>query len=509
MSEEKNILGGAQRDLAKEASRGYVWNQSSMIVESILLFVQSIIIARLLGPQHQGYYATIVGLGLLINTFLNFGFEDVANKFVAVLSDSPKKASGLFLLIFKYRALIAFVIYSLVFIFSRQIAFVLGNEILSFWIRISAIMFFFGWVYSPLRFLFVGFLRMKELAIMRTANLAVITLLSYFVLKLGYGISGLVSMMALVHLLTIIVVFIYTKDLYKETERPENIRPMFMFGIFIWLNNVVGFLLGKQIDVVFLSIFKLSGEQIGYYHIGVSSADRISIFLVAGLLSLNLSALSIAFNRGSFEKLKVAWWILLKMSIGISLPALTFVFLIGSDIITFFFGKEYIPAIVLFKAFIIVHIILRTFGFDQHITALYAMGREKLVFLIRAIWGVICIITEVTLIPILGVWGAFIATGSSLVGVTITEMIVTGRILGGYFPLGFFLKIALSTIVSILPIYFIPLIGLKAILFKGIIFVIIFLSMLLFIKPFNKSDYGYLSKSFPRFDRCFKLFSRI
>jgi O-antigen/teichoic acid export membrane protein len=509
MPEETVNIEGERSDLARKASRGYVWNQASMIIESTLLFVQSIIIARLLGPQHQGYYATITGLSLLINTFLSLGFEDIANKYVAILSEKPKKAVGLFLLVFKYRILIAFAIYFFVFIFSRQVAFILGNEVLSPWIRISAIMFFFGWVYSPLRFLFVGFLRIKELAIMRTVNLTVITLLSYFVLKLGYGISGLVSMMAVVHLLTIIVVFIYSRDLYKETERPENIRPMFMFGIFIWLNSVVGFLLGKQIDVVFLSIFKLSGEQIGYYHIGISSADRISTLLVAGLLSLSLSALSVAFVRGGYEKTKVAWWILLKMSIGISVPALIFVYLLGSDIIIFFFGREYISAIILFKAFILVHLILRTFGYDQHITALYAIGKEKLVFLIRAIWGIICIITEVTLIPILGVWGAFIATGSSLIGVTFTEMIVTGRILGRYFPLGFFIKIASATIISIIPIYFVPLFGIKAILIKGVIFAIIFISMLLVMKPFDRSDYGYLSKSFPRFDRYFRLFSKI
>jgi len=495
--------------LAKKASSGYLWSQIARIIEFALIFVQSIIIARFLGPEHQGYYAIIIGFGQLISFFLNFGFEAVVNKYIAIYSDEKKKAAGLFLLIFKLRALIAFVTYSLIFIFAHRVALLLSNEMLTPWLRIASIMFFTGLVYSPMEFLYVGRLRLKEISIIKSANLLMTIILIYIVLRMGYGISGIVSMMAIVNLITIIVIFIQTKDLYKETVVPSNLKPMFIFGLFLWLNGLVGFFIQKQIDVVFLSIFKLPGEQIGYYYIGVGLADRISMILISGLFGVSLSALYMAFKQGGYEKTKAAWWILLKMSIGISVPALTFVYLLGRDIIILFYGEEYIPAIVLFKAFVIVHLVLRTFGYDQHITALYAIEKEKTVFLIRAIWGGICIVAEILLIPVFGVWGALIATSSSLIGVTFTEMIVIGRILGGYFPRGFFIKIALATIVSVIPIYFIPLFGIKAILVKGVIFVIILISMLLIIKPFDRSDYGYLSKSFPRFERYIRLFSTI
>ena len=55
-----------EKSLAVRASRGYFLSQATRIIEFGLVFVQSLIIARLLGPERQGYYATIIGFGNLV-----------------------------------------------------------------------------------------------------------------------------------------------------------------------------------------------------------------------------------------------------------------------------------------------------------------------------------------------------------------------------------------------------------------------------------------------------------
>lgn len=498
-----------EKSLAVRASRGYFLSQATRIIEFGLVFVQSLIIARLLGPERQGYYATIIGFGNLVGLIGSLGFDEVANKYVAVLSDDIKKVGGLFSIILRLRFVIAFGISLSIFLLADRIAVALGNEILEPWIRLAAPMFLVNAVYSLMRFLYIGLLRIKSISIIQITNLTLTTLLFYIVLKKGMGINGLIIISIIVFLLTILFILLESRKIIFKGERPDNLRPMLNFGFFNWFNNIVGFLLGKQIDVLLLSAFKLPGEQIGFYHVGVGAARLISTITVSGLFGVSLSTLSLEFKRGGYEATKKAWWVLLKMSIGIAIPILSFVFVLGDDIITFFYGTEYMPAINLFRAFIIFHIVLRILGYDQHVTAIYSIGKERVEFLIRVIWGSLNLIGAIILIPILGVWGALIATGSALVGVVITEMIVIGRVLGAYFPLRFFLKVGFATLVSIIPVVFIPLDGLVAIFVGGILFVIILLGLLGFLKPFDKEDYNYLSKSLPRFEKYIRYFSRV
>jgi O-antigen/teichoic acid export membrane protein len=446
----------AEGSLVKRASSSFIWNQGAKIVEFGLAFAFNIIVARMLGPEKQGIYATVTSLGGLVFLFASLGFEDLLNKYIAKYSNRQNLYSGLFLHVLKIRGVIIGIFSIVLFIYSDFVAnVILGHPEISFYIRLYIPLIFISSLSNVLRSLFFGLLKVKYISIASIINNILNIAGVYFVLKMGYGISGLIIYTLITFVISIVYLVFKSKGFIKHPVRPEKMKPLYLFGLVTWLTSGLNFALGKQMDVLLLNIFRISSESVGYYHVGVGFAVTLSTISLAGLFGIDVSIFSHAFRDGGYELTRKWWGFITKVSIFMGTPILLFFAFFGHDAIIIFFSNEYEYSIVLFQIFIIVCWIGKFLGINANISSLYAIGKERAILWIRISSTLLNILLAILLIPVYKIWGALLATSIATIFHIILELVVAQIIIKVKYPFLFAFKILLSTIICGGLVYFI------------------------------------------------------
>lgn len=493
--------------LVKKASSSFLWNQGAKIIEFGLAFVFNIIVARMLGPERQGIYATVTSLGGLVFLFASLGFEDLLNKYIARYSDRQSLFSGLFLHIVKIRGLLIGIISVILFIYTDFVAeVILGNPEIGFYIRLYIPLIFLTSMTNVLRSLFFGLLKVRYISIASIINNVLNVGGVYFVLKLGYGISGLIIYTLITFVISASYLVFQSRRFVGQPVRPEKMKPLYLFGLVTWLTSGLNFALGKQMDILLLNIFRISSESVGYYHVGVGFAVTLSTISLAGLLGIDVSIFSHAYRDGGYELTRKWWEFITKVSIFMGTPILLFFIIFSRDAIITFFSADYINSIILFQIFLSVCWIAKILGINANISSLYAIGRERVILWIRVFSTLLNILLAILLIPVFEIRGAIIATSIATLIHTILEFVFAKIIIKGRYPLMFALKIIVATLISLTLTYFIPIHRLGGLVAKGISFFIIFTCVQLIIKPFTEEDMEYIEKVHPKFRRIGKYF---
>jgi len=500
--------GEQKQSLAHKATWGYLWNQGFRLIQFGLGFVLTIIIARYLGPQLQGDYATITSYGFLLILIITLGFDDTLNRYTAKHSSEIGVIKGIFFHMLRWRLVIAMGAGLVLFILAPQISEVFARPYLSFYFRLTVPVVFITVVSSLFENLFIGRLKMKALTIVRLLGSGLNLALVFYLLYLGYGITAIMLVTFGVSVISFCVLVYLSQRELAGLLKSSPMKPVYIFSMSLWLNNGINFILSKQIDVLFLSIFALPSDKIAFYHIGVGLAVSLNMLLYSGLFGVSLAALSEAYAKGGYELLRRGWSTIIKLGLVLSVPAFAFLIFNADVLITRFYGKDYTPSIILFQVFSYIIIFMRILGGGVHITTLYAVGRERLALILRAISGGFNIVLALVLIPFFGVWGALYATALATVLVISLELFFTRRIIQGKFPLSFTLKVLAAVAVGLIPSFILPSGSFLWFFIRGIAFLLIFGSLVYLAKPLEESDLGLLDKAFPKMHRFFALFSR-
>lgn len=357
-----------------------------------------ILLARYLGVEQFGQYATVIAF---VNLFMVF--NDLGLSRYSLIEGSRDKnklgyllGNGLLI-----EGILSLVLYGLMIIIGKTIGYPSLIIELIIILAIAELLFesrkiyqstlqaltkfnIISWqqiIYSLLFFLLVA------AAVFNRPEVKIVAYIQLFV-------------SALMFVLYLIFVFKYVKPVIKLKEIPPLLKKSWIFCV-----SSVFFIIYFQIDVIMLSIMK-SEIEVGLY----SAIYRlvVAFFMIPQIIFQVALPYIYQFSLDNKEKFSRITHTIQKYLIAIAVP-ITILFWLGAkQTIVFVYGKEYLPAIAVSQIMSFV-LIIRFFTYSSA-ESITAINRQKIRASIEGITAVLNIILNLILIPKYSYNGSAIAT---------------------------------------------------------------------------------------------------
>jgi O-antigen/teichoic acid export membrane protein len=147
-------------------------------------------------------------------------------------------------------------------------------------------------------------------------------------------------------------------------------------------------------------------------------------------------------------------------------------------------------------------------GGGNHITVLYATGRQKIALAVRFAAGTGNVALNLFLIPWLGALGALIATGVSQLLVVIIELVAVKRfVIRAAFPIRFNVSLISACLLGLLPGLVIKPSALWEVAGAGVLYYVTIIGVLYLLKPLSDKDRTLLTEINPLIGKFVKRFS--
>jgi O-antigen/teichoic acid export membrane protein len=336
--------------------------------------------------------------------------------------------------------------------------------------------------------------------------------LGFGVLRLGWGINGLLWLLAIGSLFNACAFALWLAPflLTRGARYEQALGPVIKLGISAWLTNLVTGALLKQASIILLSIFAVSLVEVGYFNLSFQLADSANLLLVAGFGGVSSSALAAAFVGKNYERLSYSWRALIKVETLLAAPILVFCLFNASNIAHALYGSNFDPVGPLLAIFLFFNVIVRVLGTLIHQPTLYVVGKARLVVLSQWIGMLAVIVLGILFIGYfkLGPAGALMADGiaKSITGILLLAFL--WKDLPHKYPLGFTLRFLLALILAAVPSMLWHPSDHILLVISGCLFLALCGGLLFWIKPLDAEDMEMLEGTNPRFARYLGWFAR-
>lgn len=520
---------GAQH-LLKRTPHSYLFNQLYQFWFFISWFLLTVIITHEVSGNEYGFFAVAMTAYNTILYIIAFGLEDATTTYLpriyaehglAAAAAFVRRLLGVRMVILLLSVgILVFGLPLLAYLAGRiptnttqQIASSLHDpELISHIIPIG-IYVFGSSVASLLTAVYAGIMRMRVVLVIGSLTQIGLLALGFLVLKFGWGINGMLWLLAISSLISAgAYAFIQAPLLLtRGAKYHQPMIPVVKLGISAWLTNLVTGALLKQASIIMLGIFAISLTEIGYFNLSFQLADSANLLLVAGFGGVAGSALAASFIGDNHERFARSWQAIIKVETLLAAPGLIFCLFNAPTIVHALYGTAYDPVGPLFAIFLFFNVLVRVVGTTIHQLALYVVHKARLVVLGQWAGMVILILLGILLIPRFGPAGALIADG---IAKTITGVLLLCFLLGDLprkYPLellGFSLRFLLAVILAALPgIVWHPS-SRPLLVISGIIFIVLCFGLLLLIKPLSTNDMEMISNTSPAVAKYLRWFVR-
>jgi O-antigen/teichoic acid export membrane protein len=353
-------------------------------------------------------------------------------------------------------------------------------------------------------------MRMRIVLIISGLAQAVLLVLGFVILKLGWGIEGLLWLLALTSLVTSLAFAVWLAPFLfaRHASYHQPVRPVLKLGISAWLTNIVTGAFLKQVSIILLSYFAISLVEIGYFNLSFQLADSANLLLVAGFAGVGGSALAASFIGQNYERLARSWQVLIKVETLLAAPILVFCLFNASNITHALYGAKYDPVGPLLAIFLFFNMLVRVLGTTIHQSTLYVVGKPRLVVLSQWVGLIVVIATGILLIPHFGPAGALIADGIARVVTGLLLLLFLWHDLPRKYPLGFTLRFLLALTLAALPCILWHPQSRVLLILSGCLFLLLCTALLLLIKPLTEEDLEMLTGVQPRLVPYLRYFVR-
>ena len=432
--------------------KGFFWNHISKLAEYGLTYIFGILLARNLGATQYSIYVTLMSLSSFCIIFGGLGLDETLNKYVPRISIEKGNSTTNYLVkkLLRYRVLALILITFLIFSFRNQIAHVIGIKnfglyliVLSFYVFLQSLVNYFS-------NFFIAQLKTHIVLVINLITKFMTLGIGIYLLATGHDLNSIIFLLAIISVLTIILYlgsggykFIFAKMAKVEIKEPLS------FGITTWGNMLLTFMLGKNSNIIILSLIIGNLKQIGFYEIAFSFTQLIEYVFAVGFTGVALSSFS-SLAVTDYEKLKDLRTLLIKYFQIIIFPVSMYVLINAEFIIRLIYSDQYIPSIFLLRIFLVFNIISVSFlGSGSNTAVLFAIGKEKIVLIIRLITGLLNIILILLIVPSYGIIAAIIITGACLLISVTFEFLSAGKLIGWKYDYIFLMKIVLVCFVAL------------------------------------------------------------
>jgi O-antigen/teichoic acid export membrane protein len=498
---------------AKATAEGYLWNHAGKVLEYLLLFFTTVLIARGLGVEANGIFATLVSFAQLLVVLSSLSLESSLNRFIPQL-DATKQGNGAarlrFLLrrIFLARAglLVGFVVLGFILVQLSPLP-VPGAVTRYFWLLAG---------YAAVRS-FVQLVSMVFVAQLQTAPLARIAV-AFRAIEMA-GIAGMMaigmSVASVMHFLISTGIlqigtcfYVGRSDFLGEME-PHPLRSLFVFGAIYWTNAIFEYFLGRQGDVLFLTTLLSTPVSASTYNVAFSVVLVAVQGMTLGLGGITLTTFSRVATT-SPETLERFYGFLVRIVSVLVVPVLIFVFFNAGQIITIIFSQEFAGAAILVQGMVVFRVVARLFAGSENAEYLLVSGQTVSVVQIGIIGAASNILLDVMLIPRYLAFGAVIGSGCANLLVNILGSLYVRRHAGHpIIQWSYWGLMTLSAIFSgVLTTYILSGDGWAFLLARGAAFGLLTTFFLYLAKPLPALDIVWVKEIDESLARIFSRFTR-
>ncbi len=493
---------------------GIVWGQVSRSGEIGLAFLFSILLVRLLGKADYGFYATILTITNFGVILTGFGFSETLNRYLPhAQSSRPPYQYGLLRQFFIFRLTANLLTGAVLWLSSAWLATRLQNPVIesSGWLLLLLLT---GFSLSDLLTnYFIAFFELKRIFLIRSVTqiIGILANLLWFWLAEPTAIIPLtVLVFSLLLQILLYLRYLPLRSLFKVNRPPENIRPEILrYTRDLWFINLLTFALAGQFDILALAFLLKDPSQVAYYALISLTLVRVQT-LVTGWSISNTSVFTTVYITSGEKELQRYLSYYYKLNLLAVLPVMGLLAAVAGSIIPLLFGVEFEPAARLLQVFIFFIFISVLLGAGLTHNVSLTLNRQRRLLRCRIYFSLANIVLDILLIPWLGALGAVISSGLASTSLHLVELWMV-RDITGQLPWLFNFKMLGTLGLAVgggwlcarwVDSYFW---GSAA---GGLTFMLIFLSMLLLLKPLQASDLALTRRLLPKLAGNLQYFSK-
>jgi len=515
------------RQLLKRTPGSYLLNQTYNLWFFIASFLLTVIVTRKLSPGQYGVYAIAMSAFNTIAYIVALGLEDATTTYVPrVFSEHGKAAAALLIrrLLALRLTILALSVGVMLFVLpalavvlgampvqgSADMAAGLRDPKLLGHIAPIAVYVLGNGIASLVTSVCAALMRMRVVFVVGSATQLLTLLLAWGVLQLGWGVDGMLWLLAAGSIFNALVfVFWLAPILFiRGASYKQSLKPVMRLGISAWLTNLASGALLKQLSIILLGYFAVSVVLIGYFNLSFQLAHAANLLLVSGFGGVAGAALAAAFVGQNRQRLARSWQTLIKVETLLAAPGLMFCLVNAQNIAPALYGAAYVVVGPLLTIFLFFNILTRLLGTTMHQSTLYVIGKPGKVVLGQWLGLLVLVLIGIALIPHWGPAGALIADGVAQVVTGALLLAFLWRELPRKFPLDFTLRLLLAVTLAVLPSVLWHPTGRIGLVVSGCIFVALSVVLLMVVRPLSAEDVEVMKSVRPGVARYLRWFAR-
>ncbi len=294
-------------------------------------------------------------------------------------------------------------------------------------------------------------------------------------------------------------------SLPKHMLNQKSIRSM---ALNFWGTDLLTYGLSIQAAVLLISLLLADNAQIAFYSIGTNLLSQITAVAVSNWKNVPLPALSQARVSKGDQGIIQGWQLFLKLFSFALMPVLFFLLFNAEPLVSLLYGEGYLYSARIMQIGASFFIIALASGFWSTIGALYTLDAQNALLRLRIWTGLGNIILIVILIPLIGIWGAAIASPLAASIGNWFEFMLLRRYLNVRIPWRFIGFLSLSGLISGAASLIIPSSTWFELIARTGIYGTIFVLLLFISKPLEIEEAMMARKFVPKFSYFINLISR-
>lgn len=355
-------------DLKTKTVSGVIWSGLQRFGSTMLSFISTIVLARLLTPEDYGYIGMLAIFLAVASTFIDGGFG-------SALIQKKRPTNQDYSTIFYWNLGLSIVLYLLLFFIAPFIARFYDLPLLCDILRVEGIVLILNAVRIVQTNQLRKQLRFKKIAAVDLSASAVSLVVTILLAWKGYGVWALVVQQLLVSLLTTSIYWLTGHWMPLLEFSKKSFQELFKFGGFILLsnlinsfcNNIQGLLIGKF----------YTPATMGYYSKAKSTEELSSTFISNVIDQVSYPVLAEA------QSDKAYMIRMLKKFIGVlayvTFPIMLLLILLAKPIFVLLYSERWLPSVPYFQVLCIAGMAICLQGINYYAVA--AVGKSEKLFL--------------------------------------------------------------------------------------------------------------------------------
>jgi len=278
----------------------------------------------------------------------------------------------------------------------------------------------------------------------------------YLVLSVGGGLVGALAVDAVSYLLLfsgLYLPFIAEFDINAPKVQPIPLKRMARYGLFMYSSNLGHIFFNTTTDLYVISAM-LDKYELGLYAFAVTLGQAAMKWMPDKLIGSVIETVTYRnyTREGDSGILPRYFSKVLTVQAFFAVPTAVFLVTFAEPLIANIFDEKFIPAAGICGGLAVVFTIA-AMKFPLNLVAT-SLERTRLLFVSQTIFAIYNLAADIILIPILGLWGAVIATGTSFLFMVVSIWIILARSVRLPVEIGSILKILANSAIMGLWFYF-------------------------------------------------------